>query len=241
MMRASAIRRISPLLALALLLGALALFPAAPAQAQSSVLVSNIGQADLTGTTATSISFSDTHAQMFITGSNPGGYVLANIEMHLSGTISTAQIAGLRAELWSRDNLTSPNAKIVSLTAPSALTNGIATFTAPSNTALAASTSYFVVLYSTAGTSGRPSTTSSSNLDTGSASGWTIGGWSRYVSGVQDPAGATWARDNVRKYRIRVNGSAVQASTDADLSGLTASTSASASGTFSALTLSPSP
>jgi len=160
--------------------------------------------------------------------------------MHLSGAISTAQIAGLRAELWS-NSVTSPNAKIVSLTAPSALTNGIATFTAPSNTALSASTHYFVVLYSTAGTSGRPSTTSSSGLDAGGASGWTIAGWSRYASGVQNPVGATWARHNVRKYRIRVNGSAVQASTDADLSGLTASTSASASGTFSALTLSPSP
>ena len=43
MMRASPFR-LSPLLALALLLGALSLFPAAPALAQSSVLVSNIGQ-----------------------------------------------------------------------------------------------------------------------------------------------------------------------------------------------------
>ena len=241
MMRASSLRRLFPLLVLALLLGAPSLFQAAPAQAQSTVLVSNIGQADLTGTNATSISFSDTHAQRFTTGSNPAGYVLGSIEMHLSGTISAQQIAGLRAELWSDDNNTSLNAKIVSLTAPSALTNGIATFTAPSNTALAASTHYFVVLYSTAGTSGRPSTTRiSAPLDAGSASGWTIAGWSRLASGVQDPAGATWARHNVRKYRIRVNGSAVQASTDADLSGLTASTSASASGTFSALTLSPS-
>ncbi len=238
MMRAS-LFRLSPLLALALLLGALLVFHAAPAGAQDSVLVSNIGQADLTGSTATSISFSDTHAQRFTTGSNPAGYVLGSIEMHLSGTTSTAQIAGLRAELWS-NSVTSPDAKIVSLTAPSALTNGIATFTAPSNTALAASTHYFVVLYSTAGTSGRPSTTSSVGLDAGAASGWIIAGFSHYVTGVQDPAGATWTRHNVRKYRIRVNGSAVPASADADLSGLTASTSANASGTFSALTLSPS-
>ncbi|MCY4627602.1 MAG: hypothetical protein OXE58_08565, partial [Acidobacteria bacterium] len=93
MMRAS-LFRLSPLLALALLLGALSLLPAAPARAQSSVLVSNIGQADLTGTNATSISFSDTHAQRFTTGSNPAGYVLGSIEMHLSGVTSAQQIAG---------------------------------------------------------------------------------------------------------------------------------------------------
>ncbi|GEM_PF-3331640 len=73
MTQAASLRRLSLLLlsALALLLGALSLFHAAPAGAQSSVLVSNIGQADLTGTNATSISFSDTHAQRFTTGSNP--------------------------------------------------------------------------------------------------------------------------------------------------------------------------
>ncbi|MCY4364824.1 MAG: hypothetical protein OXE17_01145, partial [Chloroflexi bacterium] len=140
MMRASSLRRLFPLLALALLLGALSLFDAA--QAQSSVLVSNIGQADLTGTNATSISFSDTHAQRFTTGSNPAGYVLGSIEMHLTGTFSAQQIAGLRAELWS-NSVTSPDAKIVSLTAPSALTIVFLMIRAPRKSTLFPNTPLF--------------------------------------------------------------------------------------------------
>ena len=157
-----------------LLLGALCLFPAAPAAAQS-VLVSNIGQA--TGFTT---SFSSQKVQGFTTGSHAAGYTLASIEvdMVVTGTLSATHLASLRMELWSDNGSARPGSKEADLTVPASISTGAVAFAAPANTTLTASTTYFVVMYSTG--AGRVEsqlevrTTSSQSEDSGAAAGWSI-------------------------------------------------------------------
>ncbi len=194
---------------LALLLGALSPFAAAPAAAD--VLVSNIGQAAITAK-----SLSVINSQAFTTGSHADGYTLTNIEFGLTANSPTAaHLASIRAELWSDNGSGRPGSNIASLTVPSSISSGNVAFAAPGGTTLAASTTYHVVLYSTG--TGRATTqiyvrrTSAAGEDSGAAVGWSIAdkGLSSQI-GDADPATANWvAPDHAR--RIRVNGAAVEA------------------------------
>ncbi len=198
-------RRFRLLPVLALLLAAFSPFAAAPAAA--AVLVSNVGQT----AGGNNGSFFSSHAQAFTTGSNTGGYTLTSIEVHLHGTYTAQELAGLTAELWSASG-GNPSMKVADLTTPSSLSGGIATYTAPSSTTLTASTAYFVVLYSpSAGFGDRPSTTTSDNEDSGAATGWSIADTSLVASNTLNPVGATWGT-RTTSLLIRVNGSAVQTS-----------------------------
>ena len=188
--------------ALALLLGALSPFAAAPAAA--AVLVSNIGQA----ASGTGGSFYSTHAQGFTTGGHAAGYELDSIEVHLtiSGTLTAQQIAALKVELWSNSSGV-PGSKIASLSGPSSITTGAVTFTAPNSTTLSASTNYFVVMYSTVGHGSRPTTTTSNDEDSGAASGWSIADNGHSISNERSPSG-TFTAHAQHSYRVRVNGAA---------------------------------
>ena len=201
---------------------------AAPASANA--LVSNLGQTTFTTTLAIG---SNPVAQKFTTGSATAGYTLASLEIDFAAAVGTP--ANLRAELWSATGGGAPDSKLASLTVPSTVGAGAVAFAAPSNTSLDASTSYFVVVYRSGTTTGSLRTTRTNNEDSGSASGWSIG------DTRHGRAGTSW-RTNTVELKIRVNGAVKGAtqSTNANLSALTAKSAASATGTFSALALSPS-
>ncbi len=201
---------------------------AAPASANA--LVSNLGQTTFTTTLAIG---SNPVAQKFTTGSATAGYTLASLEIDFAAAVGTP--ANLRAELWSATGAGAPDSKLASLTVPSTVGAGAAAFAAPSNTSLDASTSYFVVVYRSGTTTGSLRTTRTNNEDSGSASGWSIGDTRHGRSGT------SW-RTNTIELKIRVNGAVKGAtqSTDASLSALAAKSATSATGTFSALALSPS-
>ena len=205
---ASAWRRLALLPVLALLLGTLGPFAAAPASAD--VLVSNIGQTVSTtsGTGSSSI------AQGFTTGSATGGYTLSNIEADLATTISAAQRATIRAELWSAATGGGPDSKVASLTVPSTISTTAdrhtVAFAAPTNTTLTASTTYYLVIYTVGAFSVEAVTTASDNEDSGGQTGWSISNSLWYYTGdTPGTAGSNWAEDTFTgNMRIRVNGSA---------------------------------
>ena len=92
---------------LASVLGVLPQVEAPPAVASHGVgavtLVSNLGQASQN---ITDVDLdSEYHSQGFTTGDFAGGYALSSVEvsMGVTGTLSAADVAKVRAELWSRD------------------------------------------------------------------------------------------------------------------------------------------
>ena len=119
-------RRLFRLLpALALLLGALSPFAAAPAT--DEVLVSNIEQTS----NPVYIDFAGaTHAQGFTTGSSAGGYILSDIKVKtaVTGALTGEQRQSGRAELWSTfasgSNAGKQKEKLASLTVPSSIVTG---------------------------------------------------------------------------------------------------------------------
>ncbi len=169
---------------------------AAPAQAQSSTLVSNVGQTTFTPTITIG---TNPVAQKFTTGTNTGGYTLASLDIEFAVAVGTP--ANLRAELWSATSGGAPDSKLASLTVPSTVGVGAVAFNAPSNTSLDASTSYFMVVYRSGDTTGSLRTTRTNNEDTGSASGWSIGDTRHGRSGT------TWSTNTV-ELKIRVKGAA---------------------------------
>jgi len=142
---------------------AAALACAAPASA--AVLVSNIGQ-----TANGNGSLSTSRGLAFTTGPGAGGYTLTSIEVKFH----TAPGTGLQMKVHQGR----PDGTVhATLTNPSSLGTGNLTFTAPSGTTLAASTTYVLVPSGT--TTGAVSLTDIDAEDSGGASGWSIadGGW----------------------------------------------------------------
>ena len=106
------------------------------AEASHEVLVSNTAQ------TVSSSGSSHFQAQSFTTGANAGGYTVTEIQIHLR-TINTNQTTNVKV----RDNNSSgqPGNLVATLSNPATLTAGaLNTFTAPANTTLNASTTYWV-------------------------------------------------------------------------------------------------
>ena len=215
---------------LALLLAALSPFAAAPAAAD--VLVSNIGQ---TRSIWSGINGS-IKAQGFTTGSHTAGYTLESIEfdVNVRGTMSAAYLGTVKAELWSDNGSGRPNAKLADLTVPSSVSTGAVAFAAPANTTLSASTNYFAVVYSTSTSETNQiqvEVTTATAEDSGAATGWSIANNGLWVDATDPSSVTSWNSANPRT--IRVNGSAAQTrSTNANLSGLTAGSSTSSTGTF---------
>ena len=203
--------------ALLALVGGLAL--PAMAQAQSAgVLVSNIGQSDNGGQEISN----NEMAVGFTTGGTTGGYTLGSIEI-LTQRVSSFSIANLTVTLWDEDPVTNdrPGSSIATLTNPGSISaNEVATFTAPTDTTLAAGTEYFVQLSHIGGANTLElERTTSSDEDNTSAAGWTIHDerlWRVRGSDV------SWNTSN-RILKIRVNaagGEAPTLSTDATLTDL---------------------
>ena len=106
------------------------------AEASHDVLVSNTAQ------TVSSSGSSHFQAQSFTTGANAGGYTVTEIQIHLR-TINANQTTNVKI----RDNNSSgqPGNLVATLSNPATLTAGaLNTFTAPANTTLDASTTYWL-------------------------------------------------------------------------------------------------
>ncbi len=191
-----------PLPILALLL-ALNLFPSAPAGAQIT-LVSSIGQTKATNPLDTG---TDSTAQGFRTGSVNSGYVLTGIEMNPRDAGTQAQLATVRAELWSAASGGGPGSKIADLTAPQTIAANVnAEFTAPADTFLSPSTTYHFVLYTVGNYSVNHRYTASDNQDSGGQSGWSIEDTGWYIT--QDTPGTnTWVKSSGSEvFLMRVKG-----------------------------------
>ena len=212
MTRAATFLRRSPILLLAAVLVALAVFvagngaPPASAQATPTVLTSNIGK---TQGEDTDWNLTLARAQGFTTGSNAHGYNLASIEWKVTAAsaLTDAQIGRLRVELWSATTGGAPDAMIASLEAPSSVATGNVAFTAPEDTTLAADTTYFAYLFKSAAQADvgdlKPVTTTSDDEDSGGAAGWSILNTAHYHQS------GTWSALPTQAHNIRVNGSSL--------------------------------
>ena len=244
MMRASSLPPLSRFLFLAIALVALAVLVvgdgAPPAQAQTAtVLVSNFGQTaaisnfDLTTTSVV-------RAQGFATGSDSGGYTLGSIEANIrNAPTAEAQRDTIRAELWSATTAGAPDSIVASLTVPDhPITAGTVKFTAPASTALKASTTYFLLIYTTGNFNLGVTTAVGAAEDSGGAAGWTINDKYHFAGSGSDrnvPSGVTgWNQPAGSPFpiRLRVNS---EAADPTDLSALTAESSTD-NNTFAALT-----
>ena len=235
-------RRARLLPALALLLGALSPFAAAPAAA--AVLVSTIGQTvgssnfpfsdevsnapgSLQGTPTDS--YFKALSQAFTTGSATGGYLLSDIEvrMQIAGTGSASSFRrNFQAELWSAAAGGGPGVKLASLAAPAGVTAGanrVVKFTAPSGTVLSPATTYYLVLYRTDRHEDQLRSPTSTAEDTGGAAGWSIAdnpyegrtGAIDTALSAPLPSSVTWHELSDHNFMIRVNGSPSQNAPDA--------------------------
>ena len=191
------------------------------------MLVSNVGKA--TGGSSDTLSpVAEAVAQGFTTGANAGGYAVTGVDVVFQTAVGTP--ANLRVELWGADGSGDPDSTgKVSLTVPSTVGTGAVAFAAPSGTTLAASTTYFVVMYRSGATTGAMRTVSSNSEDSGGQSDWSIADAGHYMS-----AGTWTAWATGDGYGIRVKGTVEQAtlSTNANLSGLTVGSNTSSTGTF---------
>ncbi len=201
-------QRFSPIFFSLWLLVALGWSAGAHAQ---QVLVSNLGQADFaTASPIASLLGVFDHAQQFTTGSNSAGYRLNSVEIEF-GRLD----AGFPFSVSIRTNASgSPGTVVGTLANPSYTaftTDTVLKFTAAGDgIALAASTSYFLVLDVTGDSGSNFATwrvTTSMSEDSGGASGWSIADLHRLLQNVAD---AAWVNNVVTStLKIRINGSAV--------------------------------
>ena len=199
------------------LLGFAALL-ALPLQAEAqTTYVSNIGQADNAGELATYFDL----GQGFTTGTDAAGYTLGSVDIRLR---SPNDVSGSAIPTVSIVQGTPSGTVVAMLIPPASLTADTTaadyTFTAPANTTLIASTTYYVVIVMEAGhaTIAMPRTKSSSE-DSGGESDWSIADdshWRMPGSNGNFNTSATYV------FLITVKGpGGTTLSTDATLSALT--------------------
>ena len=195
----------------------------------ATALVSNLGQ-----TRSTTFNTGATvQAQGFTTGSASGGYTLSSIEAVAKTAPTAAQRATIRAELWSAATGGGPDSKLADLTVPSTVALGTVSFAAPANTTLAASTTYYLLIYTVGDYAFALDVTASTSEDSGGQTGWSIGDTSWYTSGANSdtPTGATWSEDTTTGVlRIRVKGEAATPTTPLWSATLTAKSTVNGDG-----------
>ena len=163
----------------------------------ANALVSTIGQEASSG--QGNLSAFDL-AQGFRTGANSGGYTLQSIELDFRDTPS-----GVTVTLATGVSASNRGTPVATLSNPT-LASGVLAFSAPANTTLSASTTYFVIV---SATSGVPLRTSSNAEDAGAAAGWRVQNnnfWRTTSAGSWQSGGHV--------YRIRVNGTAKNGGAD---------------------------
>ena len=146
----------------------------------SHVLVSNIGQAN----NASSLGVSSfDQAQGFTTGADSAGYALASIDIRVENSISSI-LTGSNIPTVTIVEATPTGTVEATLTNPASITANTTddyTFTAPANTTLSASTTYYVVMEG--GLAGfEAARTNSDNEDSSGQSDWSIDNVSNWRS-----------------------------------------------------------
>ena len=147
------------------------------AQAQSKILVSNVGLPNNSGS-GSLIEFDQ--AQAFTTGSNSDGYTLRSVEIDIGA--SSGEYATVFTVSIHSNSSGTPGASLGTLSNPASVSrDGVYAFTTR-GIALAASTTYFVVIDAVAisGLQIYINNTSSNAQDPGKAPGWSIGDGSLY-------------------------------------------------------------
>ena len=160
------------------------------ATASADVLVSNIDKSEV-GPLTTTLDL----AQGFMTGGNPSGYTLTNIEIAFAQTIDKTTPTVTVHE----DSPT--GVRIATLTGPATVSTGNQTFTAIAGVTLNPMTEYFVVLEGTA-SGALLSTTASDDQDSTGKSDWSIHDGLHYRTASSTVPFTEWHPSK----RIRVNG-----------------------------------
>ena len=189
----------------------------------ANALVSTIGQEASTG--QGNLSAFDL-AQGFRTGANSGGYTLQSIELDFRDIPS-----GVTVTLATGVSATNRGTTVATLSNPT-LASGVLAFTAPADTTLSASTTYFVIVSATSGT---PLRTSSNDEDAGAATGWRVQNnnfWRTSSAGSWQSGGHV--------YRIRVNGTAKTAAPTITIAAGTSPVTEGTAATFT-VTANPAP
>ena len=158
-------------------------------------LISNVDQTAATG--PAQVSATQSQAQGFTTGANTGGYTLGSVELAVSSFSGTA--SDITVSIYSESSA-NPGTVVHTLTTPASISAAVTTFTAPSGATLAAGTTYYVVISTTA--SGISlSRTDATAEDTGGVSGWSIADFRRFF-------GQSGWNISTNPIRMRVNGDA---------------------------------
>ena len=149
--------------------------PVAVVQAQTgTTLVSNAGQTPVDPDSA------NIHAQLFTTGSHPGGYTLTTVDVYLA----TMGMDDVEVSIYSNNQHDEPGSSLYALTAPGTLTSGgFNSFTAPSGATLSPNTAYHVYVNSGDWWVG---TVASTSEDDGII-GWSLADSWQWVSQPNDP------------------------------------------------------
>ena len=170
----------------------------APTQAQTDVLVSNVGQ-----TRSGSLGFDGYDgAQAFTTGANSDGYTVTSVGLDLSS--GADETINFTVGVWTNSGSNLPGTSLGTLTPPASLTTpGVNEFTT-SGIVLAANTTYWVVVDSDGGGSSQWEGTAADSEDSTSASGWSIADES--YDRAHD--GSTW-NSYTDPFKLRVNGTAI--------------------------------
>ena len=176
-------------------------------------LVSNVGQATGSG----GYRPSDEYVTAFTTGSNAAGYTLTGIDFHIAtktASLTDAHLGTLTASVWTSggaalttglDDLGTKLADLVVPSTASSVTTGPVTFAAPTGTTLAASTTYYVVIGSSAWTGGVNlllSGTESDNEDAGKAAGFSIANTANTHTGNQFVPWTELGNSEVLSFRV---------------------------------------
>ena len=182
----------------------------APRQAPTvTTFISNTGQTSGGGSNST-------RATAFTTGA--GTYTVSTVGIYVaSDTGSPTPVVRIY-----EDNSGEPGTTLVAtLTNPTLTASAVNVFTAPSNTTLSASKTYWLTTSNSAATSGQGfhvGTIANTTLDSGTAAGWSIGD-ARWKSVISNPWGTSSGR-----HRFQIRGTTTTGTgTDATLSALTVS------------------
>ena len=177
------------------------------ADAPTQIVITLVSNTDRTS----SGSSSAVGAQSFVTGANPGGYTISEVQVRLSNVNGKSTSVRIREN----NNSDEPGALVATLTNPGILTDGLNTFTAPPGTMLVASTTYWIT-FNEEVTGSRANVAITYSDDETGETGWSIGDDRLYKL---DPQSLTWADPQLTSYLIAIKGPTT-AATDATLSGL---------------------
>ena len=156
-----------------------------------TTFISNTGQSSSNASTSV-------RATAFTTGTDT--YTLSSVGIHhgLQGAI-TPQV-----QIYNHAS-GNPGTVVATMSNPGSITAGVNIYPAPANTTLSASTTYWVVTSNSAATNGqgfRVGTISGTNLDSGTAEGWTIGN-ARYKDDIDN---SSWSSGTLERLRFQIRG-----------------------------------